>query len=344
MVCTKIICTLGPSCDNKTVLRKMMLAGMDVVRINFSHGNVQEWISRVKLVRSLNETYSRRIKILGDLEGFRLRVGKFATGGPIELKKKQIVCLVRKDSVISSSNTIIPLDYSGDLSIVKKDSSIYLDDGNIALKVKMSSAKRIVAEVVVGGLLKERKGLNIPDINIPFSYLTTKDKADILFALENDFDFIAQSFVRSAKDMLILREIIKDFSWKGKLIAKIENRKGFENLESILAVSDGIMVARGDLGVSLPIYQLPILQKLVIRACRRRKKFVITATQMLESMTENIRPTRAEVTDIANAILDGTDFLMLSAETAIGNYPVECVKMMNQIIRYTEDAIRRGVL
>ncbi len=194
--------------------------------------------------------------------------------------------------------------------------------------------------MVVPGVLKENKGINIPDINLRFKGVTDKDKKDIEFGIKNKVDYIAQSFVRDSKDVLYIRGLIKDRLLDCKIIAKIENRQGIRNIDEIIEVSDGIMVARGDIGVSLPIYEIAVIQKMIIKKCNRKKRFVITATQMLESMTENLRPTRAEVTDISNAILDGSDFLMLSAETAVGKYPVEAVRMMNQIIKFTEAHIK----
>ena len=194
--------------------------------------------------------------------------------------------------------------------------------------------------MVVPGILKENKGINIPDINLKFEGLTEKDKSDLDFAVKNKVDFIAQSFVRNRQDIVHVKDFIKDSGLKCQIIAKIENRDGIQNIDEILEASDGIMIARGDMGVSLPIYKIPILQKMLIRKCNRRKKFVITATQMLESMTEHIRPTRAEVTDVANAILDGSNYVMLSGETAVGQYPVETVQMMNQIIKFTEQFLK----
>jgi len=321
-----------------------MQEGMDVVRINFSHGSSQEWLGRVLLIKALNKKYRRHIRILGDLEGFRIRLGRFPNNQEIQLKKGQDLILTNREIPLQSFPSVIPLDYPGSLGIIKNNSFIYIDDGTIALRVRKTSSNFIQAEVVSPGVLKERKGVNIPDVSLDFLALSEKDKSDILFAIQNNFDYLAQSFVRGPQDIISIRKLIKRYSWKGELIAKIENEMGFKNLDRILDVSDGIMVARGDLGVSLPIYKLPIIQKLIIRQCLRRLRFVITATQMLESMTENNRPTRAEVTDVANAILDGTDFVMLSAETAVGRFPVECVRMMNQIIKYTEKAQRDKII
>ncbi|MCM8789856.1 MAG: pyruvate kinase [Candidatus Omnitrophica bacterium] len=336
MVRTKIICTIGPSSSNVTILRNMIVSGMDVARLNFSHSSHAEHKHRIKTIRGINKKYRRSIKILQDLEGYRIRIGKLKN--PIELKKRQVIYLTN-EPVVGEAN-IIPFDYTGDLSDIKIGVHIFIDDGNIDLLVKGRTRKYLKAKILIPGILKEHKGINIPDINLKFKGLTAKDKKDIEFGIKQRVDYIAQSFVRSKQDILQIRRFIDDrLPNKCKLIAKIENRQGIENIDEILEVCDGIMIARGDMGVSIPIYEIPIVQKMIIKKCNYRNKFVITATQMLESMVENLRPTRAEVTDIANAILDGTDFVMLSAETAAGKHPVEAVKTMNRIIKFTEEAI-----
>ncbi|MFH1847809.1 MAG: pyruvate kinase, partial [Candidatus Omnitrophota bacterium] len=241
----------------------------------------------------------------------------------------------------ASDRAVIPFDYEGPICDIKKGAFIYIDDGNIALRVKSASKNYVQAEVVVPGILKENKGVNIPGIKLSFKDLTGKDRKDMRFGLKNKVDFIAQSFVRNKKDVLNVKEFINYNSAKPRIIAKIENREGINNIDEILEAADGIMIARGDMGVSLPIYEVPMAQKMIIKKCIRRKKMVITATQMLESMTENRRPTRAEVSDVANAILDGSGYLMLSGETAIGAHPVLAVKMMNDIIKFTEDALKK---
>ena len=334
---TKIICTLGPASSKAGVLLKMMRAGMDVVRLNFSHGSLKEHLKRISLVRELNQKYHRHIKILGDLEGYRIRIGRLKGGEPIKVKKRQVIWLTQED--ILGEASLIPFDYSGPLSQIKKGQYIYIDDGNIALMVEACEKKRLKTKVMIPGLIKERKGINMPDVQLNFKGLTAKDKADISFCVENKVDYIAQSFVRNKDDILILKAHLKNCLRKCQIIAKIENREGIKNIDGIIKVCDGIMVARGDMGISVPIYEVPIIQKEIIKKCNRSKKFVITATQMLESMTENHIPTRAEVSDVANAILDGSDYLMLSAETAVGLYPVDCVDMMNKIIKFTEDNI-----
>ena len=332
MVKTKIISTIGPASANYSTLRKMMLAGMDVTRLNFSHRDLARHAKVIGLVRALNKKYSRHLRILGDLEGYRIRIGKLKK--EVVLKKKQILFL--SNVAVFCAKHSIPFDYEGSLSDIKNNSLIYIDDGNIMLKVKSRSKACLRTEVIVPGVLKEHKGMNIPDIKLRFSGLTDKDKKDIEFSVKNKVDYVAQSFVRSKEDILSFRDSVKDRLPNCKIIAKIENRQGIKNIDEIIAVSDGIMIARGDMGVSLPIYEIAVIQKMIIKRCNRMKKFVITATQMLESMTEHLRPTRAEVTDVANALLDGSDYLMLSGETAAGKHPVESVIMMNQIIKFTE--------
>ncbi|MFH0941216.1 MAG: pyruvate kinase [Candidatus Omnitrophota bacterium] len=334
MVKTKIICTLGPASSREAVLTKLIRAGMDVVRLNFSHGNLKECRNRIRLIKYLNKKYRRHIRILGDLEGYRVRVGRFKENKPIQVKKRQIVWLAQGD--IQGEGSVIPFDYRGPLNKIEKGRHIYIDDGSIELIVVAREKTRLKARVATPGLIKERKGINMPGVRLDFKGLSANDRKDIDFCLKNKVDYIAQSFVRNKEDILILRRYLKGSSHKLKVIAKIENREGIKNIDEIIKVSDGIMVARGDMGVAIPIYEVPIIQKEIIRKCNDAKKFVITATQMLESMTENIRPTRAEVTDVANAILDGTDYVMLSAETAVGKHPAESVAMMNAIIKFTE--------
>lgn len=331
MVKTKIICTLGPASSSETVLRKMMRAGMDVARLNFSHGTPQEMLHRIEITRLLNAKYRRRLKILGDLQGHRIRIGSLHS--PVALKKGRSVWLAQQN--IAGAADIIPFDYQGPLRGIKNGCQIFIDDGNIALEVIGRAKCRIKTRVIVGGLLKGHKGVNIPGARLAFGSISRKDVDDVLFCQKHNVEYVAQSFVRTAKDVLDVRALLEPGS-RCRIIAKIENREGIKNIDEIVRAADGIMIARGDMGVSLPIYEIPIVQKMIIKKCNHAKKFVITATQMLESMTENIRPTRAEVADVANAIIDGTDFVMLSAESAVGRYPVETVAVMNDIIRFTE--------
>jgi pyruvate kinase len=330
MIKTKIVATIGPASDTAAILRRMMLAGMDIARLNFSHGSYREHLKRIILIRSLNKKYRRRIKILLDLEGYRIRIG--ALKNALTLKKGQELLLSNK----SNPGNAVPFDYDGEIKAIKEGTEIFIDDGNIALVVKGYKNGGLLTQVTVPGVLKEHKGINIPGMNIKFCGITKKDARDIEFAVENKVDYIAQSFVRDTNDILPIRKLLREKLPICKIIAKIENRQGIDNIDRILKASDGIMVARGDMGVSIPVYEVPMVQKAIIKKCRKSGKIVITATQMLESMTENLRPTRAEVSDIANAVLDGTNMVMLSAETAAGKHPVDAVKMMNSILKHTE--------
>jgi pyruvate kinase len=334
-----IICTLGPSSDDASTLRAMAQAGMTVARLNFSHGTHQKHGARLRILRRLSQKHGVDVKILQDLQGYRIRIGKFKGRRSIVLKAKQTVSFANK--LQSTARDVLPLDYKDSLAGIKTGSFIYIDDGNIALRVVAKTRAQVKAEVVVPGILKENKGVNIPDVDLKFKGLTDKDRIDLGFGVANNVDFIAQSFVSGKEDMLILREALRGSGANCRLIAKIESRRGIDNIDEILDVSDGIMIARGDMGVSLPIYEIPVLQKMIIKKCNQRRKFVITATQMLESMTEHLRPTRAEVSDVANAIIDGSNYVMLSGETAIGKHPVEAVKMMTEIIEFTTRSFER---
>lgn len=331
---TKIICTLGPASSTETVLRKMMRAGMDIVRLNFSHGTLAGHLEKIRLVRKLNKKYRRHVRILGDLEGYRMRIGELKDGQPVRVRKNTTLWLTTKK--VLGAGDRIPFDWAGSLKPIKPGKHIYIDDGNIALKVESRGKTDIKTRVVVGGFIKEHKGINIPDAKLDIRGLTRKDIEDIHFCIAHKVDFIAQSFVRDRRDILDLRAHLKQHGHSCGVIAKIENREGIHNIDEIISVCEGIMVARGDMGVSIPVYEVPYIQKKIIKKCNKAKKFVITATQMLESMTGHPIPTRAEVCDVANAILDGTDYVMLSAESASGNYPVQSVEMMEHIIRFTE--------
>lgn len=334
MVKTKIIATLGPTSSSYTVIRKMVMAGLDVVRLNFSHGSHEEHLRRLELVRQINKKYRRHIRIMQDLEGYRVRIGHFKGKKQRILKKRMIVWLVKGSD--GGDLRLIPFNYKGDLTRIRPSEPIYIDDGNIILKVKSSSKKSVKTEVVEGGVLKEKKGINMPGVRIKFSGLTAKDRIDIEFGIRHKVDYVAQSFVRNKKDIDKLRDIIKPRAPECLIVAKIESKEAIKNIDEIIDSSDGIMIARGDMGIAVPIYQIPIIQKRIIKKCNKKKKFVVTATQMLEHMTEHSRPTRAEVTDVANAILDGTDFVMFSAESAVGKFPVKSVETMNDIIKFTE--------
>ena len=339
MARTGIICTMGPSTRSLKVLKEMADAGMTVARLNFSHGTFEEYEKYISLIKTVNKKYKKNIKILGDLEGHRIRIGKLKDGKPVELKKGQKLTLTKKD--IEGNNNLISIDYSGPISDFKKGLAIFIDDGNLKLTVKSASKDSVETVVEMNYLLKQHKGVNIPDAKLHFVEIEQHDKDHIEFAIKNKLDYIANSFVRNKSDMRYLKKIVAQKHPKCKLVAKIEDREGIENVSSILDVCDGIMVARGDMGISIPLWTVPVVQKYIIKKCKVRNKFVITATQMLESMVENPVPTRAEVSDVANAIIDGSDFVMLSAETAVGKFPQKAVAMMGNIIKFTERNIYR---
>ena len=328
---TKIIGTLGPASSSEEMIIKMASRGMDVARLNFSHGTHAQHQAMIDLVRKVNRKRNFRVTILQDLEGYRIRIGHFKKK---VLLQKNETWYMSADPVLTEEH--IPFDFSEDVRSIEKGSSVFIDDGKLQLKVVGYSGKRLKLKVIQGGPLTERKGVNIPDQKLQSSILTQKDRQDIEFGIKNRVEKVAQSFVRNKKDILHIVDMVKPRLPDCKIIAKIEGPQGVRNIESIIDVCDGIMVARGDLGVSFPIYKVPILQKYLIHHCNRRKKLSITATQMLDSMMEQGRPTRAEVSDVANAILDGSDYVMLSGETAVGKYPSRTIKMMSQIIEYTE--------
>jgi len=313
-------------------LRKMFISGLDIVRLNFSHATHSKHLEKVKIVRALNKKMKRAIKIMQDLEGYRIRVGKLAA--PLQLKKRTQFYLSQED--IIGNEEEVPFDYQGSLKRIKEGTLIYIDDGRIVLEVKSIERKRLKVKVLISGLLKEHKGINISDVKLDFESLTQKDKRDVEIAIKYKLDYVAQSFVRGASDIRLLKSIVKPRHAQCKIFAKVESREALANIEEIIAEADGIIVARGDLGICIPIYQVPVVQKEIIKMCSLRGKPVIVATQMLESMTEERLPTRAEVSDVANAILDGATHLLLSGETAIGRHPHRVINMMNKVIKYTE--------
>jgi pyruvate kinase len=317
----------------------MMLAGMDVARINFSHGSLDEHLARIRIIRHLNKRYRRHIRILGDLEGHRIRIGLLKDKKPVEVRKRQALWLTTRN--IRGEGDMIPFDYHGPLSVFRKGHEIFIDDGSIALVVESVGRDRLKTRVLIGGAIKERKGVNAPAVHLPFTGVAEHDRPTIRFCLEQKLDFMALSFIRSPADVTAVWALMKGAEFKPKVIAKIENREGIRNIGGIIRVVDGVMVARGDMGVSIPIWEVPMMQKMIIRRCNAALKPVITATQMLESMVENRLPTRAEATDVANAIIDGTDYVMLSAESAVGQDPSGVVKMMDRIIGFTEKTYKR---
>ena len=329
---TKIIATIGPSSSDYQVLREMVITGVDVVRLNFSHGSHKDHKKVISNVRKISDELGVPITILQDLQGPKIRVGK--------LDKEQIVLKdgdnlsVTSKNIIGNQNSIcIDNNVIGDIKIGEK---ILIDDGKIELKVVSKEDKQLEATVVRGGILLERKGVNLPESDIKLSSVTEKDIKDLNFGLKNDVDWIALSFVRSAKDILELKNLIKDNGYKTKVIAKIEKPQAIKNIDDIITESDGLMVARGDLGVEVPMETVPIIQKKIVDKCNLACKPVIIATQMLESMITSKTPTRAESNDVANAVLDGTDAVMLSAESATGKYPLLAVESMSRIINSVE--------
>jgi pyruvate kinase len=329
----KIVCTIGPASSNKEVIYSLMKSGMDIARLNFSHGDHDTHKKRITLIRDISLRYNKPIAILQDLQGIKIRVG-LIEGGAVELKRGGTVFLMPGEGIGNQKRIFI--SYPALLRDIKKGNRILLDDGLIQLSVLDRAKNALRAKVLEGGILRDRKGVNLPGLKLSVTSFTEKDKKDLLFGIGMNVDYIAISFVRDAGDIKKIKEWLINKKHQIPLIAKIEKPEALSNIAGILSESDGIMVARGDLGVEIPSEEVPLIQKGLIDKANKRGKIVITATQMLESMTEHLRPTRAETTDVANAVLDGTDALMLSAETAIGNYPVDAVKMMDRIIRYTE--------
>lgn len=334
---TKIVCTIGPASENIQTMKELMLAGMNVARINFSHGSYEEQEERINAVKQARDELQLPVALLMDTKGPEVRIGKLENGIANLTNGKRFTLYY--DDVLGNENGV-SITYKNLYNEISIGHKILINDGLIELKVKEISDKDIVCEVINGGKITDRKSMNIPDLNLNLPTLTDADKSDIKYCIKADFDFIAASFIRRKADVLEIRDwLIQNGGENIKIISKIENREGINNFDEILSVSDGIMIARGDLGVEIPVYEVPILQKKFIRKCNAAGKPVIIATQMLESMVNNPRPTRAEVSDIANAIFDMTGAIMLSAESASGKYPVECVKTMSEIAEQTEESI-----
>ena len=336
---TKIICTMGPNSDKPGMIEKLIDAGMDVARLNFSHGDHAEHKSRIDNIKAVRSKKKIPVAILLDTKGPEIRTGKLEGGKGVELEEGNTLILTTEDIVGNSDR--VSVSYKQMPQDLKKGDTVLIDDGLIELKVNKIDGTEIVCSVVNGGKLGERKGINLPNVTVNLPALTEKDKDDILFGIEQEVDYIAASFVRKADDVRQIRKFLNDNGGEHiDIIAKIESAEGVENIDDIIEAADGIMVARGDLGVEIPAYKVPRIQKTIIEKCNHRYRPVITATQMLDSMIRNPRPTRAEVTDVANAIYDGTDAIMLSGETAMGKYPVEAVNMMIQIAVETEKSLK----
>jgi pyruvate kinase len=335
---TKIVCTLGPASENEETLRELIKNGLNVCRLNFSHGSHEEHKGRMDLVKKLREELNMPTAILLDTKGPEIRTGKFDVP-EVFLEEGQTFTITMKDVIGDKERCTV--SYKGLANDVKPGDTILIDDGLVGLTVKEVNNDDIVCEVQNSGIVKNHKGVNVPGVKVNLPAITEKDRSDIEFGIEQGIDFIAASFVRKVSDVLAIREILEENNADHiKIISKIENQEGVENLDEIIEVSDGIMVARGDLGVEIPTEEIPVVQKLMIKKCNEAGKPVITATQMLDSMIRNPRPTRAEVTDVANAIYDGTDAIMLSGETAAGKYPVEAVKTMATIAKRAEETMR----
>ncbi|MCD8508664.1 MAG: pyruvate kinase [Bacillus sp. (in: Bacteria)] len=335
---TKIVCTIGPASESVEKLTELISAGMNVARLNFSHGDFEEHGARIKNIREAANSLGKTVAILLDTKGPEIRT-QTVEGGEVELVRGSTVKISMSEVVGTAEK--FSITYPGLIEDVREGSTILLDDGLIELKVTGIADGEIVTEVINSGVLKNKKGVNVPGVSVKLPGITEKDANDIVFGIEQDVDFVAASFVRRASDVLEIRELLeKHDAGHIQIIPKIENQEGVDNIDEILEVSEGLMVARGDLGVEIPAEDVPLVQKELIKKCNALGKPVITATQMLDSMQRNPRPTRAEASDVANAIFDGTDAIMLSGETAAGTYPVESVQTMSNIAIKTETALK----
>ena len=331
---TKIICTLGPASESEEVIRELMLAGMNVARLNFSHGTHEEQRGKLERVKKVREELGLPVALLLDTKGPEIRTGEFEKG-KVELKKGQTFVLTTED--VLGNEGKVSITYKNLVKDVQEGDSILIDDGLIGLKAVKVTEKEIICSVENGGTVSNKKGINVPGVELKMPFISKKDKDDILFAVKEGFDYIAASFTRTADDILEIRRILEENNCNFiKIIAKVENDQGIKNVDEILRVADGVMIARGDMGVEIPLEEVPSIQKKLIRKAFETGKPIITATQMLDSMMKNPRPTRAETSDVANAIYQGTSAIMLSGETASGQYPVEALKTMVKIALRTE--------
>lgn len=335
---TKIVCTIGPATKEVETLKKLILAGMNVARINFSHGNYEDQKVYIENIKKAREELNMPVALLLDTQGPEIRTGVLEQM-PVNLKADDIFTLVNEDIV--GNNEKVSVTYKDLYKDIEIGTPILIDDGKIELKVIEIKGKDVVCKVTNGGMLGNRKSINLPGTHVNLPSLKEKDIQDLKDGCMADFDFVAASFVRSAEDVKSIRKVLDENGGKNiQIISKIENQEGIDNLDEIIELSDGIMVARGDLGVEIPYYEVPIMQKKFIQKCNNAGKMVITATQMLDSMTENPNPTRAEISDVANAIFDVTGAIMLSGESAMGKYPVKCVETMNEIATAVEQNIK----
>lgn len=334
---TKIICTLGPATDKEGILEQLVIEGMDVARFNFSHGNHEEQKKRLDALKDIRNGQDKPIAALLDTKGPEIRLCSFKEGR-VELKEGQEFILTPQKT--EGTNEIVSVTYQDLYQDVKPGNSILIDDGLVGLTVEKIEGTKVHCRVINGGVISDHKGVNLPGVEVNIPFVSKKDREDILFGIQEGFDFVAASFTRTAEDVKEIRTILDENGGKGiNIIAKIENQQGVDNIDAIIEVSDGIMIARGDMGVEIPLEEVPIIQKKIISKVYNAGKQVITATQMLDSMMKNPRPTRAETTDVANAIYQGTSAIMLSGETAAGKYPVEALRTMVRIAVRTEDDI-----
>jgi len=334
---TKIVATIGPASNTPEMIRKLIEAGMNVARLNFSHGSYGDHASVIKYLRDISDEMDTPVTLLQDLQGPKIRVGKLKHD-EMKLTKGDILSIIPMEEYTGQPD-VIPIDYPHAAEEAVCGMSILLDDGLLSLTVRSIKDHALICTVEDGGILKNRKGVNFPNLTLKLPSLTDKDKQDLKFGLEQGVDWVSLSFVRSAADIIELRDFIIKAGYHKPLIAKIEKPQAIEHLDEIIQAADGVMVARGDLGVEMSPEKVPLLQKRIIEQCNRMSKPVITATQMLESMIHEPRPTRAEANDVANAIIDGTDCTMLSGESAVGEYPVKAVEMMNKIAMEVESQI-----
>lgn len=334
---TKIVATIGPSSSDRETLLKMMHAGMNVARLNFSHGSYEDHAKAIDTIRELNSETGLNIALLADLQGPKIRTRKMQDNGVLLKNGSEVIVVVDKDMVGTAEKFAI--NYEALPKDTQPGELILLDDGKIHLEVIATNGlDEIKAKVLHGGVLSSNKGVNLPNTNISLPSLTEKDLEDLDFAIKHDFDWIGLSFVRSARDILELKGIISNHKCKAKVVAKIEKPEAIQDIDEIIRTTDALMVARGDLGVEIPMEDVPLVQKMLVKKCYTHAKPIIVATQMMESMIDNISPTRAEVNDVANAVLDGADAVMLSGETSVGKFPVEVIQAMTKIIKKIEQA------
>jgi len=335
---TKIVCTIGPATESPDMIKQLIMAGMNVARLNFSHGTYEQYTCIIEHIRNISAELGVPVAILQDLSGPKIRTGAMEADSPAELNNGSSFALVR-EWIDGNGERVSATYFSALASNLKSNDQIFLADGSIQLRVVDVNSNEIRCEVINGGELRSRQGINIPDVSLGIPAVTEKDLADLEFGMDQEVDYVALSFVQQATDLILLKHRMQIKGIEIPVIAKIEKHEALDNIDEIIDLADGIMIARGDLGIEIPLEKVPVMQKMIAEKASIKGKPVITATQMLESMIENTRPTRAEVTDVANAIFDGTDAIMLSGETAIGKNPVKAVEMMDKVAFSTEAAL-----